>query len=318
MATWQQQPPPMGFYPGQQDPAAQGYYPNQPGYPPQGGAYPQPPPAYPGAVPGGIPFGGMPPPGGQPPFVAPPPMHPSAAAYGTSYNDDTLTGPDNFDFSSKTIRNGFIRKVYGILMCQLMVSVGFVLLFTYHLPTKQYVRTHSAIVYIAMAIMFITLIAMSCCESVRRKAPTNFIFLGVFTVAFSFCVATTASFYNTDAVLMALSITTVVCLALTIFAFQTKWDFTVLSGSLFVILIVFVLFGFVCMLFPGRILSLVYASLGAVLFSVYLVYDTQLMIGGKHKCSISPEEYVFAALSLYLDIINIFLYILHIIGLSRD
>lgn len=50
----------------------------------------------------------------------------------------------------------------------------------------------------------------------------------------------------------------------------------------------------------------------------YLVFDTQLMIGGKHKYSLSPEEYIFAALNLYLDIINIFIYILSIIGLSRD
>lgn len=67
-----------------------------------------------------------------------------------------------------------------------------------------------------------------------------------------------------------------------------------------------------------KTLTLVYASLGALLFSVYLIYDTQLMLGGKHKYTISPEEYVFAALNLYLDIINIFVYILTIIGAARD
>ena len=35
-----------------------------------------------------------------------------------------------------------------------------------------------------------------------------------------------------------------------------------------------------------------------------------MMIGGNHKYSISPEEYIFAALAIYLDIINIFMYIL--------
>ncbi len=37
------------------------------------------------------------------------------------------------------------------------------------------------------------------------------------------------------------------------------------------------------------------------------------MMGG-HKLSISPDEYVFASLTLYLDIINIFLYILQLLG----
>jgi len=46
----------------------------------------------------------------------------------------------------------------------------------------------------------------------------------------------------------------------------------------------------------------------------YLVFDTQLMMGGKHQYSLSPEEYIFAALNLYLDIINLFLFILSLIG----
>lgn len=43
-----------------------------------------------------------------------------------------------------------------------------------------------------------------------------------------------------------------------------------------------------------------------------------MMMGGKHKYSISPEEYIFAALNLYIDIVNIFMYILTILSASRD
>ena len=45
--------------------------------------------------------------------------------------------------------------------------------------------------------------------------------------------------------------------------------------------------------------------------------DTQLMMGGGKKYSLSPEEYVFAALNLYLDIINLFLYLIMIFGKSK-
>jgi len=41
------------------------------------------------------------------------------------------------------------------------------------------------------------------------------------------------------------------------------------------------------------------------------------MMGGKHKYSLSPEEYIFAALNIYLDVINLFMYILMIVGFSR-
>eukprot|EP00438_Fugacium_kawagutii_P011117 Skav203188 [mRNA] locus=scaffold39:361567:361815:+ [translate_table: standard] len=51
-------------------------------------------------------------------------------------------------------------------------------------------------------------------------------------------------------------------------------------------------------------------------FAFYIVFDTQLMLGswGGHKLQFDIDDYAFAALNLYLDIINLFLYILEIVG----
>lgn len=59
-------------------------------------------------------------------------------------------------------------------------------------------------------------------------------------------------------------------------------------------------------------------SLSLSLCVQYLVFDTQLILGGKHrKYQVSPEEYVFAALNLYLDVVSLFLLLLQLIGLCR-
>lgn len=59
--------------------------------------------------------------------------------------------------------------------------------------------------------------------------------------------------------------------------------------------------------------------LTAIFLLQYLVIDTQMIVGGSHKLQVSQEEYVFAALTIYLDIINIFLYILQILqNVSSD
>lgn len=96
--------PPQGGY--------GGYPPQGPpqGYPPyaQGGAQPYPQGPY------GQPYGQGPPPGGyapQPGFIQPPP---SAGGYGAY--DDPESQPKNFSFDDQSIRRGFIRKVYLILM----------------------------------------------------------------------------------------------------------------------------------------------------------------------------------------------------------
>uniref|UniRef100_A0A182Q3F2 Uncharacterized protein n=1 Tax=Anopheles farauti TaxID=69004 RepID=A0A182Q3F2_9DIPT len=288
-----------------------------------GNAYPQQPGYGIGFAPGvqqGMGSGMQP---GMGPGMAPG-FHPStfAPAAGspegyTPYDAESAT-VKGFDFNDQSIRRGFIKKVYSILSMQLAITFVFVAFVMNHEPTKLWIRRNPGIFWVAFIVMFITMIAICCCGELRRKAPTNFIFLGMFTFAESFLVSMIAASYNSDEVMLAFGITAAVCLGLTLFAFQTKWDFTMLGGILFAAVLVFFLFGLISMFFPGKTTQIVYSSIGALLFSVYLIYDTQMMMGGHHKQSISPEEYVFAALCLYLDVINIFLHILSIIGASRN
>lgn len=305
--AWQQPgypqgpPPPAGFVPGGYPPQG-GYpgYPTQPGYPTGF----QPPPPGSGYPPGG----GFPAP---PAFHLPPNMNNVESGYGGD-------GGGAFAFSDKSIRMGFIRKVYSILMCQIAVTVAIIALFTFHEGTKLYVRQHPGLWWLAMIFMFATMITLACCGDVRRKSPMNFICLGIFTLAEGFLLGCATSMYRREEVFYAAMITLVVTVGLTLFAFQTKVDFTAIGGILFVAVLILMVFGIICMFFPGKTMILIYASLGALLFSIYIVYDTQMMMGGDHKYSISPEEYVFASLNLYMDIVNLFLYILTIIGASRD
>lgn len=43
-----------------------------------------------------------------------------------------------------------------------------------------------------------------------------------------------------------------------------------------------------------------------------------MMMGGNHKYAMSPEEYILGAIALYLDIINLLLHILRILGASKN
>jgi len=54
------------------------------------------------------------------------------------------------------------------------------------------------------------------------------------------------------------------------------------------------------------------AAGGAGLFCLFIVFDTHMIMK-----RISPEEYILAAINLYLDIINLFLEILRIMGESN-
>ena len=125
------------------------------------------------------------------------------------------------------------------------------------------------------------LLAMICVKTLRVKVPINFILLAAFTIAESLMVGLGCMLYDGDLVLIAAAATAVIVIALTIFAFQTKVDFTICRGLMFCVLCVFVLFGFLITIYAatGRttmILSLVYSAFGVLIFSIYLVIDTQV------------------------------------------
>lgn len=94
----------------------------------------------------------------------------------------------------------YFRKVYSILMLQLLVSVAVISLFLFHEGTQKWVARNPAMVWVALGTTFVLLICMACCGSVRRKAPMNFIFLGIFTCAEAFLLGAISSRYKSEEV----------------------------------------------------------------------------------------------------------------------
>uniref|UniRef100_A0A3P8UU79 Glutamate receptor, ionotropic, N-methyl D-aspartate-associated protein 1b (glutamate binding) n=1 Tax=Cynoglossus semilaevis TaxID=244447 RepID=A0A3P8UU79_CYNSE len=205
-------------------------------------------------------------------------------------------------------------QVFLVLSVQLLVTFAFVAVFTFVDEVKAFVLVNQWTYLVSYAVFFVSVCVISCCGSFRRKHPWNLVALSILTLSLSYMVGMIASFHETDSVVMAVGITSVV-ISLH-FLPQTKYDFTSCHGVLFVCLVVLIFFGILCIFIRDNILHIVYAGLGALLFTCFLAVDTQLLLGNK-ELSLSPEEYVFAALTLYTDIINILLYILAIIGKAR-
>ncbi|KAK2844479.1 hypothetical protein Q5P01_011138 [Channa striata] len=255
-------------------------------------------------------------PGGAPAYTG---FNPSNCVY-KNQEDPPPPFEDNevFDFGldNKIIRRAFIRKVFMVLTTQLMVTFAFVAIFTFVEPVKRFVAVNFWTYLVSYAVFFVSLCVISCCGSVRRRHPWNLVALSILTLSMSYMVGMIASYHDTDSVIMAVGITAIVCFTVVIFSLQTKYDFTSCHGVLFVCLIVLFVFSILCIIIHDRILNIVYAGLGALLFTCFLAFDTQLLLGNK-ELALSPEEYIFAALHLYTDVINIFIYILSILGNAR-
>ena len=172
---------------------------------------------------------------------------------------------------------------------------------------KRWIQTNQWLMWISLfgAIGFMLLTYWK-----RKSYPTNLLFLSGFTLAEAYSISVVTSFYNARIVIEALIFTLGIFVALTLFACQSKYDFTSWMPYLFGALWVVILFGFMAAFFPyNSKVELGYGIVVALIFSGYILVDTQLIMRHYHL-----EEEIAAAISLYLDIINLFLAILRILN----
>lgn len=148
----------------------------------------------------------------------------------------------------------------------------------------------------------------------RKSYPTNLMFLAGFTGLEAYSISVIVSFYQSRIVLQAVIITGLLFIGLTIFACQSKYDFTSWAPYLFMGLWALIIFGFMAAFFPGgKTIELVYSGVAALIFSAYILVDTQLIMRHYHV-----EEEIAASISLYLDILNLFLAILRILNNQQN
>jgi protein lifeguard len=148
----------------------------------------------------------------------------------------------------------------------------------------------------------------------RKSYPTNLLFLAGFTALEAYSISVVVSFYQSKIVIQAVLLTAGIFVALTLFACQTKYDFTSWMPYLFGALWALILVGFIAVFFPyNSKVEMAYSVIAALIFSGYILVDTQLIMRHYHV-----EEEIAAAISLYLDIINLFLAILRILNSQQN
>ncbi|XP_063363527.1 protein lifeguard 2-like [Cydia amplana] len=103
----------------------------------------------------------------------------------------------NFDFTDKQIRQGFIRKVYCIIMAQLAVTAGVVAWFMYDQRLMSAVGQNPGVFFgVSLGTYLTTALCIMCCEGPRRRVPYNYLFLLLLTLSLSAIVGVMCSLYD--------------------------------------------------------------------------------------------------------------------------
>ncbi len=206
-----------------------------------------------------------------------------------------------------TERLVFIKKVYSLLAMSMgTAAIG------------AYLGSGPLLLLVApnMMLFFILQIALIFFASfAARKPGLNMVALFSFTTVSGLTLGPLLYQVGPSIAAEAFALTAITFAGLSMYVVYSKKDFSFMSGFLMTGLIVLVVGGLLNMFFiQSGMMHFVMSGASVLLFSGFILYDTSNILR-----YYGTDEYVSATLALYLDVLNLFIALLSILGImGRD
>jgi len=205
-------------------------------------------------------------------------------------------------------RVDFLKKTYQLLaLSMVMAAVGAYLTMPF---VEQVVQFRWVIFGAELLVLFFGL-GMS-----RGKPGLNMMMLFLFTFLTGVSLVPLFAMYisagKAAVIGNAFLSTSILFGALSIFAINSKTDFSSWGKPLFITLIVILVISVINIFLGNGMLAVIINAAVLLLFGMFTIYDTQNIANGAYD---SPVD---AAVSLYIDFLNMFTVILQFLGLASD
>jgi FtsH-binding integral membrane protein len=221
---------------------------------------------------------------------------------GVSYQTGTLvrTGEE---------RATLVRRTYSLVLVSILVTIVGVSFALSQPSVLQAVSQHPIIAFFAaLAPLFVA-------GRMKAAFPMNIGFVLLFNFAIGVMISPAIFFYGSrqPGLIGQAAVLTIGAFGiLTLYAFVSRRDFSAWGGFLIVGLWVLIGTMFLNVFFQNAAVDLWLASVAVLLFSGLLLYDTWRL-----RNFYGPDEYVGAAVQIYLDLLNIFMAVLRVMGNRR-
>ena len=232
----------------------------------------------------------------------------------------SATGEENT--TSKSDLAIFIKKTYQLFASSLLSASAGAYIGTMYLANSLTKVTPDGKIGVAgwfWGLVILEFVLLFGLMVAKKKEGLALVLLFAFTFVTGLTLAPTLSAFlampgGANIITEAFVLTTVAFGGLSIFAMNTKRDFSAMGKMLFITLIVVIVASLINIFMASPLFQLIIASVSSILFSAFILYDTQKIIRG------NVETPVEAAVMLYLDFLNLFISLLQILGIfnSRD
>jgi modulator of FtsH protease len=230
--------------------------------------------------------------------------------------------------ASSPVRLAFLRKTYSLFLAGIVSAAGGAMTALYAgdpipvgkglavPPIVAFVMQHMIIAFIVYLGGFFAMSAVRHKPKVNVVALLGFTFLSGLFIAPALFVASLmarmGATVSANPVRDAFLLATAGFTGLTAYVFVSKKDFSFLGGFLWMGILVLIGASLIGMFIGSQIFSLAIASVGVLLFGAYVLYDTSRLLH-----SDEPQSPIDAAIKLYLDFLNLFLFLLQILSSGR-
>ncbi len=205
-------------------------------------------------------------------------------------------------------RLAFLRKIYGLLSISIFLAAGAAWMTINNEAFLQIVISNQILFFVAeIGAIFFTMWA-------RKKETLGLVALYSFTILTGIVTTPVLLLYTGSTITNAAVLTGIIFAGLSFYTITSKKDFSFLGGMLTAGLLIMIVGGLLnAFIFKSSAGAFMMSSVGVFLFSGFILYDTSRILR-----QYPTDEYISATLSLYLDILNLFLMLLHLLGGSRD
>lgn len=223
------------------------------------------------------------------------------ALYDRNYSNTVETG-----YAQEGASVGFMKKTYQLLAASMIAAaIGAYLT----IPYAAVVMEYKWFIFGAELLVLFFGLSLS-----RGKPGLNLAMLFIFTfltgVSLVPLLASLIAAGNGMVIGNAFLMTSVLFGALSLFAINSKTDYSSWGKPLFITLIVVIIASLVnYFLLQSPMMHIIITAGVLLLFSLFTIYDTQNIANGAY------ETPVDAAVSLYLDFLNMFTAILQLLGI---
>lgn len=207
-------------------------------------------------------------------------------------------------------RATLVRRTYLLVFASVLVTIGGAAFGVSQPGIMQAVARHP---FITMLCMFAPLLLAM---KFRDAFPANLGLVFLFTFVEGLAISPIVYVYgraNPGVIGQAGLLTASAFGILTLYAFASRRDFSALGAFFTVGLWVLIATSLLNLFFQNQTASLWLAGATVLVFSGLLVFDTWRL-----RNVYGPDDYIQAAVAIYLDLLNMFLAILRLLGGRRD